>query len=122
VHSPRWRPRGAVLAGMRAAIARLPRLDHTQRQIRRLLVAYGPMTTGELAALNYARPTQRWHWGNVSRSATKFAVGKRVRGPGGPWVWALNHGHLLITLWDSGGRVVACHDPRPEQDAPKIAS
>jgi hypothetical protein len=36
-------------------------------KIRRLLVAYGPMTTGELAARIYARPTQRWHWGNVSR-------------------------------------------------------
>ena len=48
MHPPRWRPRGAVLAGMRAAIARLPRLGHTQRQIRRLLVAYGPMTTGSV--------------------------------------------------------------------------
>jgi hypothetical protein len=28
----------------------------------------------------------------------------------------------LITLRDGGGRVVARHDPRPEQDNPKIAS
>ena len=28
----------------------------------------------------------------------------------------------LITLRDGGGRVVARHDPRPEQDDPKIAS
>jgi hypothetical protein len=28
----------------------------------------------------------------------------------------------LITLRDSGGRVVARHDPRPEQDDPEIAS
>jgi hypothetical protein len=28
----------------------------------------------------------------------------------------------VITLCDSGGRVVARHDPRPEQDAPEIAS
>jgi hypothetical protein len=28
----------------------------------------------------------------------------------------------LITLRDGGGRLVARHDPRPEQDAPEIAS
>jgi hypothetical protein len=28
----------------------------------------------------------------------------------------------VITLCDGGGRVVARHDPRPEQDAPEIAS
>jgi hypothetical protein len=28
----------------------------------------------------------------------------------------------LITLRDGGGRVVARHDPRPEQDDPEIAS
>jgi hypothetical protein len=28
----------------------------------------------------------------------------------------------VITLRDGGGRVVARHDPRPEQDAPEIAS
>ena len=28
----------------------------------------------------------------------------------------------LITLCDASGKVVARHDPRPEQDAPEIAS
>jgi hypothetical protein len=30
--------------------------------------------------------------------------------------------HRLITLRDGAGKVVAKHDPRPEQDAPEIAS
>jgi hypothetical protein len=28
----------------------------------------------------------------------------------------------ILTLRDGGGRVAARHDPRPEQDAPEIAS
>jgi hypothetical protein len=70
-----------------SAIAAFPRLGHLQRQIRRLLLTHGPMTTPELAGHIYARPTKNWHRYNVRRSATKFAerVGKRQRSV----LWAL---------------------------------
>ena len=38
-----------------SAIAAFPRLGHLQRQIRRLLLTHGPMTTPELAGHIYAR-------------------------------------------------------------------
>ena len=69
------------------AIAAFPRLGHLQRQICRLLLTHGPMTTPELAGHIYARPTKTWHRYNMRRSATKFAerVGDRQR----PMLWAL---------------------------------
>jgi hypothetical protein len=75
------RPRSVVIA------ARAPRVGRVQRQIRRLLIIRGQMTTVELAGSIYARPTKSWHRWNVRRAALKVAVHVQ-RGRGG-WLWRL---------------------------------
>jgi hypothetical protein len=66
------------------------RVGHIQRQIRRLLIVHGAMTTTELARSIYPRPNQEWQHRQVRRSAAKFAVeADRVRSPGAPIVWKL---------------------------------
>jgi hypothetical protein len=76
------RPRSVVIA------ARAPRVGRVQRQIRRLLIVRGQMTTVALAGSIYARPTKSWHRWNMRRAAPKVAV--RVRGHDHPVLWRLN--------------------------------
>ena len=66
------------------------RIGRIQRQIRRLLIIHGPMTSGELARRLYPRPNKDWHWRQVRDSASRFAerIGN-VRSPGRPVLWRL---------------------------------
>jgi hypothetical protein len=68
----------------------LPRVGRIQRQIRRLLIVRGDMTTGELARSIYSRPTQHWQRRQVREAARKFCVEHaRRRSAGVPIIWRL---------------------------------
>jgi hypothetical protein len=66
------------------------RVGWVQRQIRRLLIVHGQLTTVELARSIHARPTKPRHCYSVRRTAPKFAVEvSRRRAAGAPIVWKL---------------------------------
>jgi hypothetical protein len=70
--------------------ANSPRVGKIERQVRRLLIVRGRMTTTQLMEAIYPRPTQHWHYERVRRAASKFAIecGRR-RSPGVPIIWRL---------------------------------
>jgi hypothetical protein len=81
------RPNRAPNIRIRPDCARVGRI---QRQIRRLLIIQGDMTTGELARSIYSRPTLHWQRRQVREAARKFAVeSHRRRSAGLPIVWQL---------------------------------
>jgi hypothetical protein len=70
--------------------ANSPRVGRIERQVRRLLIVRGRMTTTQLMKAIYGSPTQHWHYERVRRAASKFAVEfGRKRSPGVPIIWRL---------------------------------
>jgi hypothetical protein len=62
------RERSVVIA------ANSPRVRRIERQVRRLLIVRGQMSTTQLMKAIYGSPTQHWHYERVRRAARKFAA------------------------------------------------